>query len=93
MPLLIFCALGSILVYFMASFFLSYYSKSDDLAIKKASGVLSGGFALFVLSVYCESIVPGKAGQWTEVCLMIVIGTVTCVMAFRILHESRKCPK
>ena len=93
MPLLIFCALGSILIYFMASFFLSYYSKSDDFAIKKASGVLGVGFALFVLSMYCESIVPGKAGQWTEVCLMILIGAVTGVIAFRILLASPKCPK
>ena len=93
MPLLIFCALGSILVYFMSSFFLSYYSKSDDLGIKKASGVLSAGFALFVLSMFCETVVPGRSGQWIELCLMIIIGGASCVIALRILMESRKCSK
>jgi hypothetical protein len=93
MPLLIFCVLGSILVYVMANFFLSYYSKSGDVAIKKASGVLSGGFALFVLSMYCERIVPGKTGQWAELCLMITICTISSIIVLRILLESRKCPK
>jgi len=93
MPLLIFCVLGSILVYFGTSFLIGYYTKSDNPAINKASRVLSVGFALFVLSMYCERILPGRAGQWTELSAMTIICIGSLTVTVRILAKSRKCPK
>jgi hypothetical protein len=81
------------LTYLMSSFLLSHYSRSDNLGIRNASLVISGGFFLFMLSMSCEGLIPGRTGQWIELCLMSLICFGSLAIVRRILLKSRKCPK
>jgi hypothetical protein len=82
-----------VLTYFGSGFFLTHYTRSDYLGIRKASLAITGGFLLFLLSMGCESLIPGRTGHWVELCMMAIICFGTLTIVLRILAKSGKCPR